>query len=350
MINKKFFVSIMWFLMTAIVFFVTITAWNNPLRITGADYWFIDYLFFPILMFFTPALFFAAAIFLNKRKILITTISILLFHIITFFILAALFFRDEGGLGLMYVYGIIEIAFIPAIILGVILRKIIEKNEKILNWLFLIPIALVIILSVHVYTNSTPTASSCEKLNDHGQMYCYSELARQTKNPTWCYALNGYNIIEDCLEEVPDIKKLTVHPSQCQILPNERSMSDCALDIAKKNDEISICEQQQAVDMEKCVYIVAREILDNNNPVDCSTLKDSENKIICYNIWLRYSPMSPDFNQCNEIKNQEERDLCFYSYTINGQGEMFTKVCNLISNKDLQQTCINEVKPVELDW
>lgn len=343
--TKKFIVSAIWFFITAIAVYIAIQIWNNPLQIVEIKNELVGTLYLSALMFLTPALFFASLVSLSQRKIAITSIAMVIIHIIAFFILGTTIFKGEGGLGLMIMYGIIGVTFLISAILGAISRKLLERNEKILNWIFLIPIILIFALFTRVHAYQTPTISGCGKLDVYGQIYCYDKLARQMENPIWCYAIRAAdNIKEGCVKAIQATKNIPIDPLQCQILPDDQSKLDCTVSTASQSSDVGICEQQQSARMDTCLVNVIKKNYQSSRTTDCSVLKNSNNKRMCYNYWLLFSGTASSFNKCSQIINPKEKDFCFYSYTYNTSGQGLDKICNMISDSNLRKTCLAEIK------
>lgn len=344
-LTRKFILSVAWFLITAIAVYMAIEIWNNPLQIVELQDQLKETLFLSTLMFLTPALFFAALVSLSKRKIVVVTITMIVVHAVTFFMLATTLFKGESGLGLVIMYGIIGMTFLISAVVGAIFRNIFEKNEKILTWMFLIPIVLIIVLFTRVYAYQTPSVSSCAQLDIYGQIYCYDKLARQMENPIWCYAIRAAdNIKNGCVKAIQGMKNDPIDPLQCQILPDEESKRECTVDTASQGGDISACEQQQSVRMDTCLVRVIKSNNQSDRPTDCAALKNSENKRMCYRYWTLFSGTADSFNKCSQIADQKEKDFCFYSYIYNTSGQGLDKVCNMISSSDLRKTCLSEIK------
>lgn len=281
--SKRFLLSAVWFLFTAVAVFITSQFWNNPIPMIGKENELLEILFPLFIVFFSPALLFAAITSLTGKNIAITSLAMLVLHITAFFILGATMFKGEDVIGLIFAYFIIGVAFLCSAILGVSLRKLFARHESILKWLFVIPFFLSVGLAVRVYMYQTPTALSCGDLNIQGQMYCYDKFARQQNNPIWCYAIRAAdNIKDDCVQAIMAINNNPIDPLQCKILPDSRSKLDCTVSASTQNGDISICEKQALASTDKCLVDIIYINYRTNRTTDCSVLTNPDNKKMCY--------------------------------------------------------------------
>lgn len=351
---RDYFLSFLWFFITAILIFTLFNSWGYPTELVSFETDILeDTLLNSLMLFLAPAILFASILYLGRRGIVITlgVLGILL---------VGMFFINP--LGLLESGGIIGISFTISIFLSFQIKRfsVQQRNTARLFLLFIIPLVAFIPLAIRVGAYQHPTASGCADLNVRGRSYCYARLAEQTRDPIWCYATGD---TERCLQKLPGI---AINPRDCQKLPNDKytnSLLSCTYDSARKAGNISYCESQPFIGGRICISLFIKGHK-RENTIDCSVLQNEDNKIICYKeVSLSDGgSVNSHVQQCDSIVDSYERDLCIFSNAYkNDEGvfvcgasataEMscvkdkafFEEICRSIKSEDLRNRCVKSV-------
>lgn len=290
----KYFIMLLWFLITATLTFVIFTRWNQPILFSKPDIIILD-VYISFILFINSSILFAGIILLRKKGLLVVSILFAAFLLFQIY-----FFRAFQEAFFIY-FGIALIGVIFAIILGFLFKKFLGQEHNVLKLilLFIVPLILFIILALHINKYQKPSDQDCLSLKADGQADCFERYAKDSKNPAWCFPISdtANNIQQNCLL---DLQKISINFSECDNLPNDPNKGYpsynwkmlCKEFVTAKSGNIEYCESQNYVSSQDCLTRIIATIqsinegfLGNKNAgiINCSSLKNTDNRKICEN-------------------------------------------------------------------